>query len=514
MRTQLTTFLVAATLLVTGIGTAHATGEDVVVRTDAGQVRGTAHSEDGAGYRTFEGIPYAAPPVGDLRWSSPRPAQPWTGVRDATQPSGPCAQSAGGGSPSTTEDCLYLNVTTPDTRRPKPVMVWLHGGGLSWGSGSVFDPHRLAVRGDVVVVTVNYRLGLFGFLGHEGLADSGAYGLEDQQAALRWVQRNAAAFGGDPRRVTLFGESGGAWAVCGQLTAPGSRGLFHRAIIQSGTCASSPPANGIRYGDEPMSSFRSLAAAHADGAALAAAHGCDDAATAVACLRALTPDELNTGYDSMVMSSVAYGTRILPEHPSAALAAGRFNRVPVITGTTRDEGRLATAYSEQPFTEDVYQRLLGEAYGDQAARVGARYPSSAFGSPGLAWSAVLTDGVWACAQLSDARRATRWAPVYGFEFADRQAPTGYFDFPADLPPGAFHSSEVAYLLDVEGFVPDFTQAQLRLADRMIGYWSRFAATGDPGWPRLRDSNVQSLAPGAIQQVDYAATHDCGFWANV
>jgi para-nitrobenzyl esterase len=504
MRTRLTTFLVTAALLVTGVGTAHATGDRLVVRTDAGQVQGTAHD----GYRTFQGIPYAAPPVGDLRWSAPRPAQKWTGVRDATRPSEPCAQSAGAGAASTTEDCLYLNVTTPDADRPRPVMVWLHGGGLSWGSGSAFDPHRLAVGGGVVVVTVNYRLGLFGFLGHEGLADSGAYGLQDQQAALRWVQRNAAAFGGDPRRVTLFGESGGAWAVCGQLAAPGARGLFHRAIIQSGTCATEPPANGIRYGDAPMSSYRSLAAAHADGDALAAAHGCAD----VACLRALSADELNKGYDALVMSSVAYGTRVLPEHPSTALATGRFNRVPVLTGTTRDEGRLTAAFSPQPFTEDVYQRLLDEAYGDQAARIGARYPSSAFGSPGLAWSAVLTDGVWACAQLGDARRAARWAPVYGYEFADRQAPTGYFPFPADLPAGAYHSSEVAYLFDVANFPVSFTPAQQRLADRMIGYWSRFAATGDPGWARLRDSNVQSLAPGAIQQVDYAATHDCGFWS--
>jgi para-nitrobenzyl esterase len=184
-----------------------------IVRTDSGPVRGAVTPE----YRTFQGIPFAAAPVGELRWRSPQPPQRWSHIRDATRPGNRCAQGAGAGTPSVHEDCLYLYVTTPRSTghgRLRPVMVWLHGGGSSYGTASEFGAHRLAVGGDVVVVTTNYRLGVFGFFGHRTLADSGGFGLEDQQAALRWVRHNAAAFGGDPGNVTLFGESGGAFDVC------------------------------------------------------------------------------------------------------------------------------------------------------------------------------------------------------------------------------------------------------------------------------------------------------------
>ncbi|WP_218951882.1 carboxylesterase/lipase family protein [Amycolatopsis anabasis] len=514
----------AAGVLAGSAGVAQAAtgdGSGAVVRTDSGPVRGTVAPE----YRTFQKVPFAAPPTGELRWRSPQPSRPWSEPRDATKPSSPCAQAYSGDPRPTDEDCLYLNVTTPRSAghgRPKPVMVWLHGGGNSYGTAADFDAQRLATRGDVVVVTTNYRQGVFGFLAHPGLAGSGAFGLEDQQAALRWVRRNAAAFGGDPGNVTLFGESGGAFDVCAQLTAPGARGLFHRAIAQSGSCATTWPANGIVYGQPASSPWLSLARSEANGVAFAGRFGCADPATAAACLRRVPAAELAKDPETSGLTTVAFGTRVLPENPPDALRQGRFHRVPVMWGTTRDEGRLSAAYSPQPFTEEQYQRMLGEAFGEQASRVAARYPSSAYGSPALAWSAVATNRVWSCPQLTDDRLLAGRTPVYTYEFADRNAPQGYFRFPPDLPSGAFHFSEVPYLFDVVGFAAKFTPEQQRLADRMIGYWTRFAATGDPNgrdlpkWSPFRNSNAQSLAPGdgGIRPVDLAAEHDCGFWATL
>ncbi|MFD0078841.1 carboxylesterase family protein [Streptomyces sp. NPDC127166] len=240
--------LTAATLtlvtLATGLGialggpaqAATGTGAATLVTTTGGAVRGTANSD---GTRSFQGIPYAAPPVGAMRWASPRRAAPWTGVREATAPGPSCAQPQGLpiGTSSESEDCLYLNVTTSAPRAGKrPVIVWIHGGSLMFGSGDLYGPKRLAAEG-AVVVTVNYRLGVMGFLAAPALNTSGGLGLEDQQEALRWVRANAAAFGGDPANVTVMGESGGGYSVCGHLASPKSAGLFDRAVIQSAPCA-------------------------------------------------------------------------------------------------------------------------------------------------------------------------------------------------------------------------------------------------------------------------------------
>jgi para-nitrobenzyl esterase len=505
---MLTTLLVAATLA-TGLASAPPAPPAEVVRTADGLVRGVVAAD----HRTFQGIPFAAPPVGDLRWRSPQPVTPWTGVRETTTPSARCAQAPGGGTPSTAEDCLYLNVTTPSTRGPKPVMVWVHGGGNSYGAGADSDPTRLAVTGNVVVVTINYRLGVFSAFAHPDLAGGGAFGMEDQQAALRWVRRNATAFGGDPNRVTLFGESSGAWDVCGQLTSPRARTLFQRVIIQSGTCASNWPANGVIYTQPAGSPWLSLAESRAHGAELAAQHGCAD----VECLRRLPAADLIPQDTNTILTAMAYGTSILPTRPDQALASGAFNRVPVLSGHTRDEGRLAAAFIPRPFTEQTYQSLLAEEFGDQAPRVAAEYPSDAFDSPALAYAQVLTDRVWACNHVVDHRAMARHTTVYGYEFADRTAPTGWFPFPPDLPPGAFHSSELPYLFDPVGFPATLNPAQAALADQLIAYWSQFATTGNPNggdlpqWPTFHGANAQSLAPGAITQVDVAAEHNCAFW---
>ena len=496
---------------------AGASGGGAVVWTDAGPVRGTV-TEDS---RTFQGIPFAAPPVGALRWRPPQPSPAWTQVRDATRPGDRCAQAQNIGPASESEDCLYLNVATPrpgGRSRPRPVIMWMHGGGNAFGAGSDVDARRLAVGGDVVVVTANYRLGVFGFLGHPLLRDSGAFGLEDQQAALRWMRRNAPAFGGDPGNVTLAGHSGGAFDTCAQLTSPSARGLFHRAIMESGSCSTSWPRNGVNPGTSAGSPWRPLAEAEAEGTALATRLGCASPASQVDCLRGIHVSQLLAATQSDDLPAVAFGNRILPERPDQALAAGRFSRIPVMSGTTRDEQRLATAFLPQAFTEEGYQQLLSDAFGDRAPEVALRYPSSASGSSAVAWAAVATDRVWSCTQLTADRRLATRTPTYAYEFADRGAPT-QFPFPPGLPPGAYHASELAYLFDLPGFVPAFTPAQQELADQLIRYWGQFAATGDPNgvgsptWPRFRSATAQSLAPDAIRQTNFADEHNCDFWAT-
>ncbi|MFD8495682.1 carboxylesterase/lipase family protein [Amycolatopsis sp. NPDC059657] len=482
--------------------TAAATGRDIV-RTEAGAVRGTVTD----GHRTFEGIPFAAPPVGELRWKAPQPARPWTGVRDATKPGARCAQapsviSAG----SESEDCLYLNVTTPakPSYRPRPVMVWVHGGGFTSGAGSDYDVRKLATGGDAIVVTVNYRLGAFGFLGYPGLADSGVFGIEDQQAALRWVKRNAAAFGGDAHNVTLFGESAGGFSVCSHLASPLSAGLFDRAIIQSGPCTLTWPDGGFFPGVPAGSPFTTLSDAEKQGAATGASLGCAD----LACLRGLPVKSLLP----LPINSPVYGTKVLPLSPAQALREGRFNRVPTIAGTTRDEARLFVAlFPDQPMTEQRYQDLLSAAFGAKAPQVAAKYPTSAHGSPAMAFADAMTDRVWSCPQAETDRLLSARTRTFAYEFADRDAPA-LLPFPPDIKPGAAHGSELPYLSDIVGADFKLTPEQQRLSAQMIGYWTRFARVGDPG-PRWH-AGVLSLAPGAIQPVDLAAEHNCAFWAGI
>lgn len=210
-----------------------ATPRPSIVRLDSGRIRG----QDDGTVRTYSGIRFAQPPVGELRWKDPVAAKPWKGVADATKPARQCTQMEAGKQIGG-EDCLFLDVNAPakPTRTALPVMVWLYGGGYTTGAGSAYDARRLADEGDVVVVTPNYRLGAFGYLALKGLAGSGTFGLADQLEALRWVQRNAAAFGGDPRNVTLFGQSAGGMSTCALLTSPAARGLIDKAIIQSGSC--------------------------------------------------------------------------------------------------------------------------------------------------------------------------------------------------------------------------------------------------------------------------------------
>jgi para-nitrobenzyl esterase len=512
--TVLTAVVVA---LVAGCARGETTAVDVpvdpgVVKSASGPVRGTVAAD----YRLFSGIPYAAPPIGPLRWQPPGPAPAWTELRDATRPGPRCIQDTSNDvdRSDTSEDCLTLNVWTPPPSTDlRPVVVWIHGGGFLNGSGDIYHARRLASRGGVVVVTINYRLGALGFLAHPALGDDvGNYGLADQQAALRWVRDNIAAFGGDPARVTIAGESAGGMSVCDHLVAPGSKDLFDAAIIQSGPCQA-------QY-DLPTAQRTSLE--------YAAEAGCGDPAAAAQCLRALPPDKLQpplfyARIGTEQLSGPVTGTPTLPIDPMTGLAEGRAARVPVLIGTTANEFNLFTALQfvrGRVIDAANYPELLTEAFGPHAGAVGQRYPPDRFGgSVPLAYSAAATDGIFACVgdRVADALAGAE--PVYSYEFDDRDAPAPEPLRAAPFPVGAGHSVELRYLFDIGG-APALSPAQQRLAGEMIDYWSTFATTGSPGsdWPALRGGDAgerMSLQPDDSRvSTDFEAKHQCAFWASL
>lgn len=499
----LTTIMIVAALLALPVPAAADPGK---VRTDAGWMAGTVRGD----HRLFQGIPYAAAPVGELRWRSPQPVEPWAGVRDATRPGNRCAQTADNwGLPaSDSEDCLYLNVTAPrgaSPRNRKPVLVWLHGGSLTKGAGSDYDAVRLATRGDIVVVTLNYRLGIFGFFGHPGLPDSGAFGVQDQQAALGWVRRNATAFGGDPGNVTLAGESAGSHSVCAQLAAPASAGLFHRAITQSSPCWS--------QGDLPAVLGVPLwvpAAAHeGHGQLIAERVSCSD----VACLRGKSTQELLA---QPALPLPGYGNTVLPEDPAVVFAEGRFHRVPILSGITRDEGTMFASMVFPKLTAAQYVDGLTQIFGERAPAVLAAYPPGDV--PTQTAAAVLSDLDWARSARDTDRLLARHVPVYSYEFLDRTAPQ-LFPFPDEqVEPLASHGSELPFLFDPSWESAPLTDKQRRLGDLMIGYWARFAATGDPngrGLPAWRQyPYVQGLDLDRVGHFDRSAAHRLTFWDGI
>ena len=510
------TACVAAAALMAGAGGAaaaspgHGPGRGPVVHTANGWVRGTTAGTTAE----YLGIPYAAPPVGALRWQPPHPAASWRGVRAATSFAPHCAQPASPfGVASTSENCLYLNVYAPAGawNRDLPVMVWIHGGALVVGESNDYNPAAL-VRDGAIVVTINYRLGALGFLADSALAKtpggaSGNYGLMDQQAALRWVQRNIRGFGGDPRDVTVFGESAGGLSTLSQLVSPGARGLFQRAIVESGTY-------------ELVQ--QSLASAESAGAAFAAKAGCS--ANTAACLRSLPvstilDDENTGGYDPNVDGAV------LPQSIGTALASGQFSHVPVIIGTNHDEWRLFVGLDQlegaPPVTAANYVAQIASTLGVStsiAAVVASKYPLSSYSSPAVALGAVGTDAIFACPGLSAEADLSKYTPTYAYEFNDENAPERFLPS-LGFPYGAAHASEIQYLFDLSNtaFPGVLSGPQQKLARDMKRYWTNFAKAGAPaaGWPRYAttDQRVLSLLPPRPQlETDFAAEHNCSFWS--
>jgi para-nitrobenzyl esterase len=481
-------FLFATLILVQDAGSVEP------VRIESGLIQGIV--EDGLS--VYRGIPYAAPPVGDLRWRAPRPAPKWSGVRSADQFGRACIQSnpAIANLPEPSEDCLYLNVWIPakSAEDRLAVMVWIHGGGFIAGATAekLFHSEHLAKKG-VVVVSIGYRLGALGFLAHPALSAeserhvSGNYGLLDMIAGLKWVQKNISAFGGDPGRITIFGESAGGIAVSMLCASPLAKGLFHGAISQSG--GSFGP---IRSGGGPGENVQSLADAEQAGKAWALKAGASTAAE----LRRLPPEKLIT---SMPGEGVAWPIMdgwVIPDDQYKLYQAGKYNDTPILVGYNSDEGAaFPGARTPKDYIESVHER-----YGSFAEKLIALYPAGE-GEGTLAKTA------------RDLIRDTAFG-WHTWTWARLQAKTGkskaflyYFDhhpeYPADSPRagfGAAHSDEMPLVFHQFGLPgrPEATDADRAMSEIIISYWTNFAKSGDPNgpglpdWPAYSNANPQAM----------------------
>jgi len=497
------------------------------------------------GVTKFLGIPYAKPPVGALRWMPPQPVAKWTGVRRAYKFGPTCAQVTTlgpfAGPPNSNEDCLYLNVFTPDVKAKLPVLVWIHGGGYFDGASNDYDPTKLVSRGKLVVVTFNYRLNLFGFLAHPALETKGQaagnYGIMDMQAALKWVQRNIATFGGDPNNVTLGGQSAGAGATAANLLSPGARGLFHRAILQSG-------------GYTP---FVPKSVAEAKGQKFAAAAGCTTGDIAK-CLRALPAAKIaslagTASETSPLITNPMVDGIVIPEQEIDLVRAGRFNKMPIMMGTTRDEGNFNNGILQYfkkdraALDEADYRGYLKRTYGGNAGaggsppayakdtidKVAARYPVSKAGAQ-MAWDTAHSDAL-ACRGQYTAEALSAHAPVYMYLFDDRTAQS-YFPKMPGFQPLAYHTADIAYVFTSyhggpEGVRFTLNAAQSQLSDKMVTAWANFARTGNPNgmgdapWPRWKKGGATPtyfLQKNGWKTVEtnaqFAAAHQCDFWQSI
>jgi para-nitrobenzyl esterase len=484
-----------------GGGAAAPVAQPLEVTVEQGQVAGSGDDTT----RKFLGIPFAAPPTGANRFRPPQPAAAWTGPRDAKAYGAKCPQFASsltGGDPKydaeTNEDCLTLNVWTPaKIASPRPVMVWVHGGGYTTGAGSepVYEGTNLSKAGDVVVVTLNYRLGPLGFAAHPALSGedakhpvSGNYGMLDQRAALAWVKKNIAAFGGDPANVTLFGESAGAMSVCMHLVSPGSAGLFDRALTESGICALLPLAT--------------KDAMEKQGQALATALGCkgDDAAIR-ACLRDAKPEAITEAMK--LKAEVIFGDGVswtphvdgveIPDQPRNILAAKKQAKVPLVVGANEDEGTLFVKVLGGHFTdakglEDTFAAAFSP---DLASKLADHYKFAEAKDLDALAIQIIGDAI-----VCDARRVARaheaaGAPAFLYHFAR--------EYKVLIPGlGSFHSAELPFVWQNPYLLSHLNDDDMPLSDAMQGYWTRFAATGDPNgasavaWPKYAASSDQHL----------------------
>ncbi len=482
-----------------------------IVKTRSGAVRGIVDGN----VHVFLGIPYAAPPVGNLRWQPPEAYPSWTDTLDASRAGNSCMQmSFRRGGPEGSEDCLYLNIYTPNPAGTRlPVMVWIHGGTFITGTGATYNGSKLAAKGNLIVVTINYRLGPFGFLASPSLDSaghpSGNYGLLDQQAALRWVKENIAAFGGDPGKVTVAGESAGAISIGLHLVSPAAAGLFERAIIESG----------------PFLHTRTLAEAEKRGDEFAAKLGCDKAPDVAGCMRSKPAEQVLSaipanplGAGRPVWEPVMDG-HLIPSQPVDALASGRFNKVPVLNGSNRDEGTLFLVFAK-PITAQQFEADVHARFGDNASRVLAAYPLANYSSPTLAAAAGFGDAVFSCQIVKAAAMLSAQVPVYQYEFNDTHAPLSFFRN-VPFPLGAFHGSEIQYVFGGIAANGAASAAQQKLSDAIMGYWIGFITSGDPGgspqWTRdsAKNPRILSLAPGAIgYESDFAKIHHCELWDSI
>jgi para-nitrobenzyl esterase len=484
-------FLNLLLLAVVSVSAKPAMSQIQSAKVTGGEVQGVvAH-----GVASFKGIPFAAPPVGELRWKAPRPAESWEGILKADGYAPGCMQDTGmakmmGAAASVSEDCLYLNVWTA-AKKPaekRPVMVWIHGGAFSGGMTglSMFDGTKLAQKG-VVLVSIAYRVGPFGFLAHPDLSresgkGSGTYGLQDMIAALRWVKKNIARFGGDPSRVTIFGESAGGIAVSMLAASPPAKGLFHRAISESGGSFAPP-----RFANEAGQNVPTLKLAESSGERFLEKLGARSIATA----RKLSAEQIQKGLAAggMVMFWPAADGHVLPGDQYELYQKGRFNDTPVLIGTNSDEGAM---FSRRGGKALPFEEQIRSSYGPHADAILKAYPHATeaeadqsskdvFRETAFAWH------TWVWARLQSQKGRNK-AFVYYF---DHRTPSS--------PNGANHGAEIPYVfgnLGGPGGTP--RPEDIALSNLMMSYWVNFAKSGDPNnvglpvWPAFSEDAQNAM----------------------
>lgn len=504
--------------------------EPKVVQLDSGSIKGNIVNN----IATFLGVPFAAPPVGALRWVAPQPVTPWTDVLDATWVRNSCVQPHDAFTLFTeeSEDCLYLNVFAPvnsSVPGPLPIMLFFYGGSWEEGSASfiVYNPSVVInLVKDVIIITTNYRLGAFGFLGSDSLraADGsvGNYGLQDQRAAMEWIQRNGAAFGGDVKRVTIFGESAGAGSVTNHLVSPRSQGLFHRALMESGPFA--------------QWSAQSMDIAEAKFVIAAAKLGCCPSSSncstndtsIVDCLRKVNTTTLAANTHDLLdgtleWSPVIDGVEVV-DAPQSLAAQGKIADVPVLFGTNANEGTLFTRCPKD-LNFSAYPAWAANRYGQNLSNVVLpNYPFSDYKSPFWLDAEIVGDSMMKCA----ARRSARWISTSRQNQTDAPGVFVYFFnhtlLVIDLfvpDKGCCHASELAFVFDLE--IGLWTKEERELADAFVEYWTSFAANGVPGTatlPQWQAFNLTSqmtaeLTTGTINTpLLNFADPICDFWDTV
>ncbi|MCB9460134.1 MAG: carboxylesterase family protein [Anaerolineaceae bacterium] len=505
--------------------------EPVSVMTALGEIIG----QQTDGLATFLGIPYAQAPVGDLRFRAPEPYPAWDTPFVADEFGDICVQTTGafaglGGDIVGSEDCLFLNIYTPPNMAGDenlPVMVWIHGGAFVSGSSDQYDLSVLAAENNIIAVSINYRLGLLGFMVHPALSvnqqtgASGNYGLMDQQLALQWVQDHISDFGGDPENVTIFGESAGGASVCLQVVSPSAAGLFVRAISQSGLCLH-------------QQSFLTLEQVDQKGEDYTTTIGCDTTSDTAECLRNASLETLllSSGLEDFTPWWPVIDGHIIPQNLSEAFASNNFNQVPLISGSNQNEGRLfdilfpLLAFS--PITEEDLVQRIESLYPDQSAEILERYSSEVHGSAPMAAAAQTTDSYFACPALALNDIVRETIPIYAYEFSDTNVPLGFAGaaggFLNNLELGAFHAAEITYVLRTPNLSDPslFTPEQDELSKIMMQYWVNFAYTGNPNgdglpeWqPYAEDDTILEFIPGAIApEQNFSEEHNCDFWNSL
>lgn len=478
--------------------------------THQGWVEGAAES----GTCMYLGVPYAKPPVGPLRFAAPEPAESWPGVRRSDAFGAACVQGMAGidlsGAETKSENCLFVNVWTPNTAPagPLPVMVFIHGGGFTGGATNTQSGIGLVRKGPVVVVSMNYRLGALGFFAHPDLdatragAPSGSDGIRDQQLALRWVRNNIASFHGDPNNVTVFGESAGSSAVCVHVVSPGSRDLARRFILESGVCTRGV-ANGIEA--IPRQTMYDLTRRMADAL-------CPDAADKLACLRGLPPETLmqwapedggGGAAPALNWAPVIEGAGgVLPDHPNLLIERGEFHRGELIMGTNRNEYGLFQLIPTI-FSIDQLREAVESQFGERTDQIMPLYASIAENDPNQAYVTLMTDVMFRCATRSFARMlSSRGSRVYLYSFDEGSA---------------WHSEELGYVFGSDYFALGLVTPVPALSDAMQGYWTSFALDGDPNggslpaWPAYALSDQHLTLADPIEVGAALQREACDFW---